>query len=104
MSFRPLALVAAGLLLAGAAVAEPKRPECIAPASPGGGFDLTCKLAQSALVEAKLLSKPMRVTYMPGGVGQQQAGGNQGEGTKRQFHHHRCSCGVLVLAYQIGRV
>lgn len=39
-----------------------------------------------------------------GGAGQQQAGGNQGEGTKRQFHHHRCSCGVLVLAYQIGRV
>ncbi|HCL41639.1 MAG TPA: tricarboxylic transporter, partial [Pseudomonas sp.] len=23
---------------------EPPRPECIAPASPGGGFDLTCKL------------------------------------------------------------
>ncbi|VFT45987.1 tricarboxylate transport protein TctC [Pseudomonas aeruginosa] len=39
------------------------------PGVPGGGFDLTCKLAQSALVEAKLLSKPMRVTYMPGGVG-----------------------------------
>ncbi|MDR6357515.1 putative tricarboxylic transport membrane protein [Pseudomonas psychrotolerans] len=50
-------------------MAEPKRPECIAPASPGGGFDLTCKLAQSGLVEAKLLDKPMRVTYMPGGVG-----------------------------------
>lgn len=49
--------------------AEPKRPECIAPAAPGGGFDLTCKLAQSALVESKLLSSPMRVTYMPGGVG-----------------------------------
>jgi putative tricarboxylic transport membrane protein len=50
-------------------MAEPKRPECIAPASPGGGFDLTCKLAQSALVNEKLLTKPMRVTYMPGGVG-----------------------------------
>ena len=49
--------------------AEPKRPECIAPAAPGGGFDLTCKLAQSALVDSKLLSSPMRVTYMPGGVG-----------------------------------
>ena len=23
----------------------PSRPECIAPAKPGGGFDLTCKLA-----------------------------------------------------------
>jgi len=48
---------------------EPARPECIAPASPGGSFDLTCKLAQTALVQGKLLSRPMRVTYMPGGVG-----------------------------------
>lgn len=64
-------LLAAGsaVLLAGPLSAEPRRPECIAPAAPGGGFDLTCKLAQSALLEAKLLEKPMRVTYMPGGVG-----------------------------------
>ncbi|HYG07275.1 MAG TPA: tripartite tricarboxylate transporter substrate binding protein [Stenotrophomonas sp.] len=48
---------------------QPRRPECIAPASPGGSFDLTCKLAQSALVQGNLLSRPMRVTYMPGGVG-----------------------------------
>ncbi|MCX2683017.1 tripartite tricarboxylate transporter substrate binding protein [Campylobacter sp. MIT 21-1685] len=48
---------------------EPVRPECIAPAQPGGGFDLTCKLAQAVLVNEKFLSKPMRVTYMPGGVG-----------------------------------
>lgn len=55
----------------GAAVsaAEPKRPECIAPAKPGGGFDLTCKLAQSGLKDTGQLDKPMRVTYMPGGVG-----------------------------------
>lgn len=46
----------------------PKRPECIAPAKPGGGFDLTCKLAQSGLQDLGLLDKPMRVTYMPGGV------------------------------------
>lgn len=63
------AVVVLSLLFAGPAAAEPSRPECIAPASPGGGFDLTCKLAQSALVEAKALSRPMRVTYMPGGVG-----------------------------------
>lgn len=66
---RNLTLAGATLLFAGSLIAEPKRPECIAPASPGGGFDLTCKLAQSALVDEKLLSKPMRVTYMPGGVG-----------------------------------
>lgn len=48
---------------------EPRRPECIAPAAPGGGFDLTCKLAQSALLDSGAISRPMRVTYMPGGVG-----------------------------------
>jgi Uncharacterized protein conserved in bacteria len=69
-SLRRLVLATGCLLLAGNALAaEPKRPECIAPASPGGGFDLTCKLVQSALVQEKILSKPMRVTYMPGGVG-----------------------------------
>ncbi|MFN3579809.1 MAG: Bug family tripartite tricarboxylate transporter substrate binding protein [Pseudomonas sp.] len=48
---------------------EPRRPECIAPASPGGGFDLTCKLAQTALLDSNSISRPMRVTYMPGGIG-----------------------------------
>ena len=47
----------------------PSRPECIAPAKPGGGFDLTCKLAQSGLKDTGILEEPMRVTYMPGGVG-----------------------------------
>lgn len=73
LSLRKVALAASCLLFAGPLFAdvagEPKRPECIAPASPGGGFDLTCKLAQSALVNEKILTKPMRVTYMPGGVG-----------------------------------
>lgn len=45
------------------------RPECIAPAAPGGGFDLTCKLIQVSLAESKLIEKPMRVTFMPGGLG-----------------------------------
>lgn len=59
-----------GLVIAQPAMSqEPRRPECIAPASPGGGFDLTCKLAQSALLQQGLLSSPMRVTYMPGGIG-----------------------------------
>jgi putative tricarboxylic transport membrane protein len=46
-----------------------EKTECIAPAKPGGGFDLTCKLVQSALLEGKLIADPMRVTYMPGGIG-----------------------------------
>jgi putative tricarboxylic transport membrane protein len=53
----------------GTGYAGPTRPECIAPSKPGGGFDLTCKLAQKGLMELNLLSKPMRVTYQPGGIG-----------------------------------
>jgi putative tricarboxylic transport membrane protein len=52
-----------------AGVRAPDRPECIAPSKPGGGFDLTCKLAQKGMMELKLLSSPMRVTYQPGGIG-----------------------------------
>ncbi|WP_431286596.1 Bug family tripartite tricarboxylate transporter substrate binding protein [Roseateles chitinivorans] len=44
-------------------------PECIAPAKPGGGFDQSCKLAQAAFQQAGLTTTPMRISYMPGGVG-----------------------------------
>ncbi len=52
-----------------AAAAPLDKTECIAPAKPGGGFDLTCKLAQGALMEGKYIADPMRITYMPGGIG-----------------------------------
>lgn len=64
-----LTLAMSALLLSSQLQAEPKRPECIAPAKPGGGFDITCKLAQVGLKDAGLLKRPMRVTYMPGGIG-----------------------------------
>lgn len=66
-----LATLAAALFFAGLnqAAALPERTECIAPAKPGGGFDLTCKLVQVSLLETKEIEKPMRVTYMPGGIG-----------------------------------
>lgn len=50
-------------------LAEPANPECIAPAQPGGGFDITCKLAQSALQQSGALQSQLRVSYMPGGIG-----------------------------------
>lgn len=57
-------------LSAGAVAAGPlDKTECIAAAKPGGGFDLTCKLAQTALMDAQVIKDPMRVTYMPGGIG-----------------------------------
>lgn len=62
-------IVAALLVGTGLAHAEPRRPECVAPSKPGGGFDMTCKLAQIGLKDQGMLKKPMRVVYMPGGIG-----------------------------------
>ncbi len=72
MKLRTLAQLGTALAVgvsAQLAFAATDRPECIAPAKPGGGFDLTCKLAQSGLQDTKIISEPMRVTYMPGGIG-----------------------------------
>jgi putative tricarboxylic transport membrane protein len=52
-----------------AALAAIDKPECIVGAKPGGGFDLTCKLAQQSLQDLKIMKEPMRATYMPGGIG-----------------------------------
>lgn len=70
--FRQIALcftTASLLAVSAIAVAQPAKPECIAPAKPGGGFDLTCRLAQTALKETGQLQSPLRISYMPGGIG-----------------------------------
>ncbi len=70
MKFKlPLAALALTLGLGMAHAGPLDKTECIAPAKPGGGFDVTCKLAQSGLLDGKFISTPMRVTYMPGGIG-----------------------------------
>lgn len=65
-------LTAAAVLAAafgGPAVAQDvvDQPECVAPAQPGGGFDLTCRIAQNGL--AGQFDTPIQVTFMPGGIG-----------------------------------
>jgi putative tricarboxylic transport membrane protein len=69
-------LLVATLACAGSAAAPtnppapatyPTKPECVAPAKPGGGFDLTCRLAAAALEDQ--LPVPMQVTFLPGGIG-----------------------------------
>lgn len=66
---RTLFAVSLACTTAVAAAGPLDKTECVAPAKPGGGFDLTCKLAQSALMNGKFIRDPMRVTYMPGGIG-----------------------------------
>jgi putative tricarboxylic transport membrane protein len=43
--------------------------ECIAPANPGGGWDLTCRAAAEALATVGPASSRMRVANMPGNGG-----------------------------------
>ncbi|MEQ5820247.1 tripartite tricarboxylate transporter substrate-binding protein [Halomonas sp. SCS19] len=64
----PAALLLGASLSVGTAQAADEA-ECIAPAKPGGGYDLTCRLAANGLLETGLIEDPMLVTYMPGGIG-----------------------------------
>lgn len=43
--------------------------ECIAPAKPGGGFELTCRLAQEVLRIPGADRPPVEIRYLPGGIG-----------------------------------
>lgn len=42
---------------------------CIAPAKPGGGFDLTCQLVRDALQKSGQTTAPLSIIYQPGGIG-----------------------------------
>lgn len=67
----PLLVTAVLLLPAGVSAQEfqPRNPECIAPAAPGGGFDLTCRLTSQKLNEFGIVEPSIRTTNMPGGIG-----------------------------------
>lgn len=65
-----LACMHAGAVQSVAAVTAAEKPGaamCIVPAKPGGGMDLTCKLAQQA--QQNGVGQPMQINYLPGGVG-----------------------------------
>jgi putative tricarboxylic transport membrane protein len=46
---------------------ELEKPECVAPAKPGGGHDIMCRLLARSLAESLLVD--MSIRYMPGGIG-----------------------------------
>ena len=68
----PTVVIVAGLAMLGEAAAQdfqPRNPECIAPAAPGGGFDLTCRVTSQQLNELQIVAPTIRTTNMPGGIG-----------------------------------
>lgn len=62
-----LALWAA--LACGAAAQPVAGARCIAPAKPGGGFDLTCQLLGRMLLDSGQIARPLPIVYQPGGIG-----------------------------------
>lgn len=60
-------LLALSLGLARAGVLD--GAQCIAPAKPGGGFDLTCQLLREALRDLAPARPALRIAYLPGGIG-----------------------------------
>ncbi len=46
---------------------ELEHPECIAPAKPGGGHDIMCRLLAASLADTLLIH--MSIRYLPGGIG-----------------------------------
>lgn len=58
------------LMLGAAGLAGPlDGARCVAPAKPGGGFDLTCQLARDVLQRAGQTRTPLQIGYQPGGIG-----------------------------------
>ena len=60
-------------LVAGHALANSLHAsECVVPAKPGGGMDLTCKLARKGLqpvAKSTHVNPALRISYLPGGIG-----------------------------------
>lgn len=89
--FSAALVVAAGLAVPAFAQSQIDRPECIAPANPGGGFDLTCRVIQSGLDPH--VDAPIQVTFMPGGIGAV---------AYNLFNSTRTDDGSAVVAFSTG--
>jgi putative tricarboxylic transport membrane protein len=68
VAMKTLPILLSLALLAACALARAGEPECVIPSKPGGAMDLTCKLAQKALV-AKPGAPRLKLSYLPGGIG-----------------------------------
>ena len=67
---KKIIIVVVSIILVSVTFAQPSNTECIAPASPGGGWDFTCRVpAAQVMQELDLISGAMKVTNMSGGGG-----------------------------------
>ncbi len=72
MTLRAIVSILTSLLAAHAGANSLRASECIVPAKPGGGMDLTCKLARKGLepvAKQAQVNPVLRITFLPGGIG-----------------------------------
>ncbi len=94
--------VAASPLAAFAKDWEPQRPiEIIAPAGPGGGWDLLARTIQKTLTEEKLVSRPIIVSNKPGGGG--ATGWNYLKGKEGQGEFLAATSPLLIQNNLLGK-
>ena len=95
-------LVVLGCSSVWAAGWEPKKPvELIAPAGPGGGWDLLCRIIQKTFQEEKLINKKAIVTNKPGGGG--ATGWTYLKGKKGQGEYLAATSTLLILNNLLGK-
>lgn len=96
-----VALVASvGTLSAAPGWKPTKTIELVAPANPGGGWDMLCRVVQKALVEEKLVEKNVIVVNKPGGGG--AVGWKYLEGKKGQGEYLAATSTLIMLNNLLG--
>jgi len=103
-----LVLLLATLMVFGVVVAssaaewKPTKPiEIVAPAGPGGGWDLLSRTVKKALEEEKLVDQPIIITNMPGGGG--ATGWTYLKGKKGQGEYLAANSSLILLNNLLGK-
>ena len=108
MKFVPAALlVIATALVSNASAQGAKKDwvpdstiEIIAPASPGGGWDLTARAVQRTMTESKLVTKNIIVSNKPGGGG--ATGWTYLKGKEGNAHYLAANSSLILLNNLLG--
>jgi tripartite-type tricarboxylate transporter receptor subunit TctC len=97
-----VALVASvGTLSAAPGWKPTKTIELVAPANPGGGWDMLCRVVQKALVDEKLVEKNVIVVNKPGGGG--SVGWTYLKGKKGQGEYLAATSTLIMLNQLLGQ-
>lgn len=96
-----VALVGAVSTVAAAPSWKPtKTIELVAPANPGGGWDMLCRVVQKTLMDEKLVDKNVIVVNKPGGGG--SVGWTYLKGKKGQGEYLAATSTLIMLNQLLG--